>query len=267
MAPLLRNEWHRPTEIATPMIRLIFKVILFSVGIGTFLSSCGLQKEILNQLDSNQKEYVDFPLDYCNVYPDSSSFKKWNDGFNQYEKYLTREILKTQVGLLFDANGVQTWWCVPSVRPYVQLDTSTMILNNELVIGEWRAITNRQITYEDSASYAESKIYRTTKLDNENKEDDVFLMVTADKFKLYAKSNGEDKFKSVGNKNYDIVNHRYLMLFKTIRAASAVTFIGMDKENRLILNSYYVEERKVIGNYIVYQATMSQMIFKKMKNY
>ena len=55
------------------------------------------------------------------------------------------------------------------------------------------------------------------------------------------------------------------MLFGISKLASAISFIGLDKENRLILNSYYVEERKVKGKYMVYQATMTQLIFRKLK--
>ncbi len=141
-----------------------------------------------------------------------------------------------------------------------------MISNKNLVVGEWRAVTNRRITYEDSASYSEKKMYRSIKLDSDNKEGDVYLLISPDKFKLYAKSKGKDKFKDVARKNYDIESNRYLMLFGTSRAASAISFIGLDKENRLILNSYYVQERKIKGTYTVYQATMSQMIFEKIKN-
>jgi hypothetical protein len=44
------------------------------------------------------------------------------------------------------------------------------------------------------------------------------------------------------------------------------TSIGLDKEGRLIYNTYYVQERKINGVYIVYQATMIQMIYERIKN-
>ncbi len=245
------------------MIKEIFRTILFGITFGILHSSCGLQKEVVNRIEKNPKENIELPIDYCNVFPDSSDFKKWDKDYNYYEKFLTRDILKTQVGLSFNNNGIQTWWCVPSARTHVQLDTTTMILNKDLVIGEWRITLNRQITYEDSALYNKNKMYRSAKLEYNNKDDDVYLNITPDKFQLFAKKKG--KFKRVVNKNYDIESNRFLMLFGLSRAASAIFFVGLDKENRLILNSYYVQERKIKGTYIVYQATMTQMVFKKMQ--
>lgn len=248
------------------MIKQILKISIFSIGLAIILNSCGLPKEVVYRIDNQPKEEVDFPLDYCNLFPDTSSFEQWDKDYNLYEKFLTKDILKTQMGLSYTINGVQIWWCVPSARTHVQLDTLTMISNKDMVIGEWRAVTNRRITYEDSASYSEKKMYRSAKLDYNNKEDDIYLNITNDKFRLFAKSEGKDRFRSVVNKNYDIASKRYLMLYGFTKAASAISFIGLDKENRLILNSYYVQERKIKGNYIVYQATMTQMIFKKMNN-
>jgi len=247
------------------MIRHILKISIFSIGLVIILNSCELQKETVNKLDSQPKEFVDLPLDYCCIFPDSSSFEQWDKDYNYFEKYLTKDILNTQAGISYNYNGVQTWWCIPSARTHVQLDTLTMILNKIKVQGDWRAVSNRSITFEDSASYIENRIYRSTKLNYNNKEDDVYLYMTSDKFKLYAKTNGKEKFKIVVNKNYNIESNRYLMLFGISKLASAISFIGLDKENRLILNSYYVEERKVKGKYMVYQATMTQLIFRKLK--
>lgn len=248
------------------MIKQILKLSIFSTGLIIILNSCGLQKEVVYRLDNQPKDYVDLPLDYCNLFPDSSSFEQWDKDYNLFEKFLTKDILKTQMGLSYTINGVQIWWCIPSARTHVQLDTTTMILNNDLVVGEWRAVTNRRITYEDSASYSVKKMYRSTKLDYDNKEDYFYLLITPEKFKLYAKTKGKDNYKNVANKNYDIESKRYIMLFGASRTGSAISFIGLDKENRLILNSYYVQERKIKGIYIVYQATMTQMIFERINN-
>ena len=248
------------------MIKQILKISIYTIGLTIILSSCGLQKEVVYRLDNQTKVHVDLPLDYCNLFPDSSSFEQWDKDYNLYEKFLTKDILKTQMGLSYTINGVQIWWCVPSARTHVQLDTVTMISNKDLVVGEWRAVTNRRITFEDSASYSVKKMYRSAKLDYDNKEDDVYLSITPEKFKLYAKTKGKDNYKNVANKNYDIESKRYLMLFGSSKSASAISFIGLDKENRLILNSYYVQERKIKGTYIVYQATMTQMIFERIKN-
>ena len=79
-----------------------------------------------------------------------------------------------------------------------------MIFDKKLILGVWRMIANRGITYEDSVSYSEKRIYRTSLLNFDNKEDDVCLLLTDDKFKLYAKTKGKDNYQLKGNRNYEI---------------------------------------------------------------
>ncbi|WKZ76147.1 MAG: hypothetical protein QY303_04460 [Vicingaceae bacterium] len=239
------------------------KNIYIFIGTAILMTSCGLPKELLKVVDGRQKEMIEFPVDYCNLFP-TTSFEQWDKDYNSFDRFLTRDIMRTQMGLSYNNNGVQTWWCVPSARTHVQLDTATMIADSKKVIGNWRIVCNRTITYEDSVVYADKKFYRTSKVIKDNKEDDVLLSMTADKFKLYAKEKGSNSFKKIATKNYQIESKRYLMLYGLSKAGSAISFIGIDKEDRLIINSFYVQERKVKGVYIVYQATMSQMIFKKM---
>lgn len=214
-------------------------------------------------MNSRPKEMVELPIDHCNLFP-TTTFEQWDKDYNSYYRYLTQEIMQTQVGLSYVNNGVQTWWCVPSVQTHVQLDTATMISDNSAVIGNWRIACNRVIAYEDSVVYAEKKFYRSSNLVTDNREDDIFLSLTPDKFKLYAKEKGDVGFKKVALKNYHIESKRYLMLYGLSKANSAISFIGIDKEGRLIINSFYVQERLIKDVYIVYQATMSQMIFNKM---
>jgi hypothetical protein len=245
------------------MTRQRLKSIYMFIATATLLTSCGLSKELLQVVESRPKEIVELPVDYCNLFP-TTTFEQWDKDYNLFNRYLTRDIMQTQMGLSYTINGVNIWWCVPSARTHVQLDTATMITDNNKVVGNWRIACNRTITYEDSAVYADKKIYRTSKIVNDLKDDDVFLSMTANKFKLYAKPKGNSNFKKIAIKNYHIESKRYLMLYGLSKAGAAISFVGLDKEGRLIINSYYVQERKVKGVYIVYQATMSQMIFKKM---
>lgn len=138
-----------------------------------------------------------------------------------------------------------------------------MILDESKLTGDWRITCNRIITYEDSAVYADRKFYRSSKIVQENKEDDLLLSMSPNKFKLYLKENGKKKFKKLVSKNYDIESKRYLMLYGASPSNAAIWFIGQDPEERLILNSVYVQERKVKGVYIVYHATITQFVFKK----
>jgi hypothetical protein len=247
----------------TKMTGQRLKIIYIFIGTVLLLTSCGLPKELLKVIDSRPKAIVELPIEYCNLFP-TMTFEQWDKDYNSYNRYLTRDIMQTQMGLSYNNNGVHTWWCVPSARTHVQLDTTTMIFDNNAIVGNWRIACNRTITYEDSAVYADKKFYRNSKVVKDNKEDDVFLSLTPDKFKLYAKEKGNNSFKKIAIKNYHIESKRYLMLYGLSKAGAAISFIGLDKEGRLIINSFYVQERKVKGVYIVYQATMTQLIFKKM---
>ena len=227
------------------------------------LSSCVLPRETVERIDNDPKVMSTFPADYNNLFP-TPTFEQWDKDYNTFDKFLTAEVKRTQMGLSFMNNGVHIWWCTPSARTHVQLDTATMITDPKSIIGEWRIVCNRKITYEDSASIAEKKIYRDHEIVHDEKQDDLYLAITDSRFNLHLKKKGESTFKRITGRNYDIQSQRYLMLYRLFKAAAAVSFIGLDKDGRLILNSYYVQERKVKGTYIVYQATMTQLIFRRM---
>lgn len=237
------------------IVILIFNAILF-------VASCGLPKETLQRVNAKPKETIDLPLEYANLFP-PQVFSGWDEFYNTFDNYLSADIMKTQMGLGYNINNVEVWWCMPSARTHVQLDTATMIKDNSLLIGEWRAIVNRTITYQDSALMNEEKIIRSAKLVNENKTDDVLLLIDNQKCKLFNKTQGKKSYSRALNKNYSVENKRYLLLYGLNKAGAAVAFIGMDKDGRLILNNYYVEERKVKGKYTTYQATMHQLVFKR----
>jgi hypothetical protein len=239
-------------------IKLNFIIILTAL----IFTSCRIPKETLEHIQSGKKEMIDFPVDYCNLFP-TPTFEQWDKDYNLYNRFLTSPIMRTQLGLSWVNNGVQTWWCNPAVRTHVQLDTATMIKDKSAIIGEWRIVCNRKIAYTDSAVYANKKIYRNSKIIYDEKDADIFLVLTDNKLKLYGTEKGENTFKRVGVKHYSIENKRFLLLYGLFKAAAAVSFIGIDKDGHLIINSYWVEERKVKGIYITYVAVMTQMIFKR----
>lgn len=222
---------------------------------------------MLARVENNQKKVVNFPIDYCNNLP-NPTFDGWDKDYNLYNKYLTKDIMRSQLGITFTIDSVQIWSCMPAARTHVQLDTTTMITDKRNLVGEWRAVCNRKITYEDSCAYANNKIYRTSKIDQTNNEDDVVLTVTDSKFNLFLKESGNQNYKSL-KRNYHLDSQRYLILYKTSLASSSISFTGIDQDGRLLLNSYYVQERKKANEkgreYIVYQATMTQLIFEKLE--
>lgn len=226
------------------------------------ITSCGVPKETLQRIQSSKKEMVGLPIDYCNLFP-TLSFEHWDKDYELYNKFLTKEIMQTQVGLSYNYQGVQHWWCTPAIRTHVQLDTATMITDSKSVIGDWRITCNRKISYKDSAVYADQKIYRDSKVIYDEKDADVFLSLTDNKFSMYGNEKANSSFKKVVNKNYSIENKRFLFLYGASKTGAAVSFIGIDKEGRLIINTYWVEERKIKDVYITYEAVMTQLVFKR----
>lgn len=239
------------------------KIIFFLFSFILLINSCGLPKETVQRLDSKEKEDVELPLEYALLFP-SLKFEQWDKDYNLYYKYLNKEVWSTQVGLeMTDQAGRVIWTCVPSAQTHVQLDTVTMINDNSKLYGEWRCVCNRVITFTDSANHADKKIYRKSNLDTEIWSD-YYLNFAPDKFKLYVKKNSHSKFKPLAISSYKIINKRVLLLWNLAKAGGIISFIGLDSENRLIIINFKVQERRIKGAYNTYQASMAQMIFKRM---
>jgi hypothetical protein len=226
------------------------------------LTSCGMPKELMQKIQTSKKELIDLPLGYANVFP-TLTLEQWDKDYNYYERYLTQDILRTQMGLSFSNNGVHTWRCMPSARTHVQLDTATMIKDSNALIGSWRIVCNRQVSYIDSVSFADKKIYRSSNLVHNETNADVFLSITDNKFTIYGADKDGDNFRRIRSRNYELQSNRFLMLYGMSKTSAAISFVGIDNEGRLINNSYIVTERKVKGTYITYQAVMVQMIYKR----
>lgn len=226
------------------------------------LFACSMPKELRTQVNNNQRQTTDLPLEYANCFP-ATTLEQWDKDYELYHRFLTPEITRTQQGLSFTYNGVQTWRCGPSALTHVQLDTSTRIADTSLIKGNWRITCNRRILFKDSFVYATAKFYRTAELVNNPQEEDLVLTLTDRKLALYGRTEKQPEFKRILLKNYHITSQRYLLLYGQSRANAAVSFIGMDKAGRLILNNHVVEERKKQGEYMVYQTYMTQLIFNK----
>ncbi|MFH0865513.1 MAG: hypothetical protein V1904_04935 [Bacteroidota bacterium] len=115
------------------------------------ISSCGIPKETLIKFNNTPNDTVVFPIDYCLSLPvlDTS---EWNNNYITYDKFLSDEITRTQAGISNYLNGVYTYMCVPSANPYVQIDSLTMISDNTKIIGDWKIVCNRTISFESVQS-------------------------------------------------------------------------------------------------------------------
>lgn len=226
-------------------------------------TSCGIPAGILTTVNSAPKDTQTFPLTYSNQFPDTL-LEKWDKDYEAYNHFLTPQIRRTQLGLSFEREGVYTWWCGPSALTHAQLDTNMRITDSTVLFGNWRATCTRNVLFTDSFVYGTGRFYRTSTLLNIPQPDDVVLTMTPYKFILYAKDHSTATFKRKLLKNYRIESKRYLLLYGISPANAAVSFIGTDKEGRLIVNNHYVKERKKPGQYIVYESIMTQYIFKKL---
>ena len=239
------------------------RILLLTFLSGFILNSCGLPKETLQRLNSKEREDVNLPYDYSLLFP-SLKFEEWDKDYNTFYKYLTKEVWQTQAGLSFVFNGVEYWSCVPSAQTHVQLDTAAMINDNGKIYGEWRCVCDRLILFTDSANHADRKIYRKSQLQRDGIFDDLYLTVSSENFKMYAKKNASSNYRRMANSRYKIINKRILLLYEIAKAGGRINFIGLDSEDRLIIISFNVQERKIKGVYNVYQASMAQTIFKRM---
>lgn len=212
------------------------------------LTGCGVPKEVLDKLSVDKKITVDFPADYYILLP-RADFDYWDNDYNAFNKFLTQDIMKTQMWMGYNRNGVDIAICANSARTHVQLDTSSLITDKKQIIGQWRAVSNRRIMFIDSAVYSEKKIYRRHETLYDEKDTDVFLVLTDSKLTMYGTEKGSSKYKKLPGKNYSLLNGRFLLGYGLVKAGGGISFVGLDKEGRLIFNWQTVEERKIKGTY------------------
>lgn len=226
------------------------------------LTACGVPKEVLDKIQNDKKVMIDFPVDYYILLP-RLDHDKWDKDYNAFNKFLTRDIMKTQIWMTYTKGDVDIAWCPNSAKTHVQLDTSSLITEKKQIIGEWRVVSNRRIVFIDSAVYSDKTIYRKNETLYDEKEPDVLLVLTENKVAMYGTEKGSNKYKKLPSRNYSLESGRFLLGYGLAKAGGGVSFVGLDKEGRLILNWQTVEERKVKGQYITYEATLTQLIFRR----
>ena len=201
-----------------------------------------------------------FPVGYCTALP-RASFEQWDNDYARYERWLTPEIRKTQVGLRFQHEGVYTWTCRPSASPHAQLDTATVVRDAARLQGSWRVVAQRLIIHTDSVSFADKRIHRKVTLLPGTAPGT--LTLADGKFRLTEINPASGKPRKTHNARYELVNQRYLLVYGLSKAAAAVQQVGLDSAGRLVLHNCGVTERKIPGRYQVYQTAISQLILER----
>lgn len=240
----------------------VFPAFLFlMLGFGQVHAQKIKEIEALAQLPKPEKN---FPLNYKIALP-AADFDSWNQDYEQYRKFITPAMQKTQLGLAATDDGVKHWMISNSVIPHAQLDTSTMIKSQSDLYGTWRMVTQRKIRFTDSAVYGDDrKLYRSEALlDDVTHSEDNFLRIDSDRMKLHFKKKDKSRFKSLGSTRYSLENGRSLLLYGFLKSAAVVAQVGLDEDQNLILILPAVTETVKPGTYGVYNAILEQMIFVK----
>jgi hypothetical protein len=84
-----------------------FKLLLVGV-IALAVTACSIPKETIATLQSTPKKSVEFPLEYANSFP-AQVWEEWDEGYDSYDKFLTRAVKRTQLGMSYTRDGVRTW--------------------------------------------------------------------------------------------------------------------------------------------------------------
>lgn len=201
-----------------------------------------------------------FALTYGTALP-RLAFGDWEDDYAKYNRLLTPEIKRTQMGMSFVFNGVHTWWCQPSASPHAQLDTLTRVTDPKQLEGHWKSLVYRTIVHRDSAVVKEKRFYRSAKLLPTNGSAE--LLLSEGRITLSAQEGASAPLEKVGRKKYTVINGRYLMTYGMSKAGGAISQIGLDKAGHLLLHVCAVTERQIRGQYLTYQTALVQSIFER----
>jgi hypothetical protein len=213
---------------------------------------------VLPAVHASTADTTRFPLTYCTALPSINPALQWEKDYDRYQRLLTPEIKKTQMGFDFVApNGVTTWWCANSASPHAQLDTATRIADPQRLVGEWRGVANRLITHIDSFSIADQKFYRSAIA--QDTPGPFTVRFTASQLEMKPASLRRNR----GHKNYVLINQRYLLLYGMAKSSGTVSLVGLDPAGRLVFHTSTVVERKVRGQYLTYQTVTRQLICER----
>jgi hypothetical protein len=242
-----------------------YKYILLLIFITAFPAGTYSQEKEFEQLAVSQRTSINFPLDYKILRP-RLEYPLWDNDYDIYYSYLTPALRKTQAALSYNSNGVVSSFTPNSIMPHAQLDTNTIIGNDNNLTGTWRMLAFRSIRFNDSVYIPTKTYYRLTDtLLDDKSNDEAFAVFTDNQFKLYVREAGKASFKKEISSKCKIENKRYLMLYKFFKSGAGVSQFGLDEKGYLILNYPKVIENLKKGEYFSYYAIIDQYIFEKVK--
>ena len=237
-------------------------VLIFIITLSTDIYS---QEKEFEQIALTQKTPINFPLEYKISRP-RLEYLLWDKDYDKYYSYLTPTLRKTQAALSYNYNGVVSSFTPNSIMPHAQLDTNTIITDDNNLTGTWRMLAFRSIRYNDSVYLPTKTYYRLTDtLLDDKSNDEAFAVFTDTQFKLFVREVGKTSFKKEISSKYKIESKRFLMVYKLFKSGAGVSQFGLDEKGYLILNYPRVIENVKKEVYFSYYTIIDQYIFEKVK--
>jgi hypothetical protein len=242
------------------------KYYLVTLGFLLVTVDITAQKPDFERLSEIPKDTaISIPLDYKISRP-RPELNNWDIDYDAYKKFHTAAIRKTQAYYSYTVKGVVTIVTPNSIIPHAQLDTATVLKNSEALIGTWRMIKFRSVSFNDSFSLQTKTYYRLSDLLLADKSaDEAFAVITEGDFKIYAKEAGKSKFKKMLSAQYVIENNKFMIMYKLVKSGGGVSQIGIDEKGYLIINYPKVIEHVKKDEYISYYTIIDQYIYEKVK--
>ncbi|MBC7448388.1 MAG: hypothetical protein H7330_10045 [Hymenobacteraceae bacterium] len=184
---------------------------------------------------------------------------EWERDYRKYERFMTKDVARTQMGVTFEKDGIATWFVSNSARPHAQLDTATRIPDAAKLVGRWQSIAHRAVVHRDSAVTTEPTCHRSATL--VQMPGQTQLAFADGKVTISTRPTPEAVYERAGRQKYALINGRYLLLYGLSKAGGSISLVGFDAANRLILRNCTATERRVRGRYITYQTVIQEGIF------
>jgi len=160
--------------------------------------------------------------------------------------------------------GVEHHICMPSATPHVVLSRALSIDDSTKVLGEWYRVAGGSFEVSDSLNFTDSTVTRNFSQMVPN-EDDLVLVVDESKMQMFARSNHGESFQRVVNRKYSIINGHYLLLYRwgSPGPSAGTSFIGLDPEGKLYMDTYRVEVLLKPYEYQVNKAFVIRSVYRR----
>lgn len=220
--------------------------------------------ERLKNLSRLPRQTKIFPVNYQIALP-ALDTSQWSEDFQQYSRFLTPAVSRTQMQISSTNDGISTKICPNAAMPHAQLDTLTVLQHESQVIGMWRLLTHRKTRFTDSFSVAEKKFYRSDTILVDDSQKDGFAVFTNNHLKLYSADSARGKLKTELSSKYTIENRRFLMAYKLFKGGAGVSQVGIEQNGYLIINYPSVIEHFKKDEYITFITVLEQLIYEKIE--